>query len=50
MNVLSTLWDCITYFHGLFFEFVEFSLRYLDKMNMPTSKIEDDDDDSYKNE
>lgn len=49
MSVLSTLWNYITYFHGLFFEFVEFSLRYLDKMNnIPTSEIEHDN--SYKNE
>jgi hypothetical protein len=31
--MFGIIWDWIVYFHGVFFDFVEFSLRHLDNAN-----------------
>jgi hypothetical protein len=33
MNLFGTIWEYVLYFHELFFDFLEFSLRYLDNLN-----------------
>jgi hypothetical protein len=43
MNILKLVCDCVIYLHGLFFDFVEFSLRKMHEINYPDDHIEDDE-------